>query len=530
MTPSQDATGQQAGGHTPDGSASVKPSAPSAAVAPAAAEPAPPCTMVIFGAHGDLTKRLLMPALYNLVAGKLLPDGFRVVGVDRVEGNDQAWRDELGKTMQEFTRDPSAEFYVKEIDQQVWGWVTQRLSYHQADFTKAEDVKALGATLKGNVLFYLAVAARFFGGIVDQLGEAGLLKQADGAFRHVVIEKPFGSDLASAKALNAQILKQADESQFFRIDHFLGKETIQNIMALRFANGIFEPLWNREHVDSVQITASETVGVEQRGAFYEPTGALRDMVPNHLFQMLAMIAMEPPNSFDAEDVRSEKAKLVEAVEPVRPENVVRGQYTAGTLQGKQVPAYRDEPGVAKDSVTETYIALKLLIGNWRWAGVPFYLRTGKNMESRRTEIVVHFRQAPYALFKDTPVDKLTPNIMVFSIQPKEGLTLAISAKQPGPVMRLAGVDLRFRYEDAFTVTPNVGYETLLYDCMKGDTTLFQRADNIEAGWAVVEPALKGAADGSIKVEDYASGTAGPAGADALLQRDGRAWHSLDDKQ
>ena len=512
------------------GSATAQPTSSGSTAAPAATVPAPACTMVIFGAHGDLTKRLLMPALYNLGASKLLPDAFRVIGVDRVAGDDQAWRTELGQTMQEFTKDPSAEFYVKEIDQSVWGWVTQRLSYHQADFTRPEDIKALGQSLHGNVVFYLAVAARFFGGIVDQLGEAGLLKQEEGAFRRVVIEKPFGSDLESARALNTQILKQADESQFFRIDHFLGKETIQNIMALRFANGIFEPLWNREHIDSVQITAAETVGVEQRGAFYEPTGALRDMVPNHLFQMLAMIAMEPPNSFDAEDVRSEKAKLVKAVEPVKPENVVRGQYAAGTLKGRQVPAYRDEPGVARDSVTETYVALKLLIDNWRWAGVPFYLRTGKNMANRRTEIVVHFRQAPYALFRDTPVDKLTPNIMVFSIQPKEGLTLALSAKQPGPTMKLAGVDLRFRYEDAFVVTPNVGYETLLYDCMKGDTTLFQRADNIEAGWAVVEPAIRGAADGSIKVETYASGTAGPAGADALLNRDGRAWHALDDQQ
>ncbi len=514
------------------GSATAQPSQPppDGHAAPAAAEPAPPCTMVIFGAHGDLTKRLLMPALYNLSAGKLLPDGFRVIGVDRVEGSDDSWRQELSGTMQDFTKDPSAEFYVKEIDQGVWGWVTQRLSYHQADFTKSEDVKALGETLKGNVLFYLAVAARFFGGIVDQLGEAGLLKQEGDTFRRVVIEKPFGSDTKSAVALDAQILKQADESQFYRIDHFLGKETIQNIMALRFANGIFEPLWNREHIDSVQITAAETVGVEGRGAFYEPTGALRDMVPNHLFQMLAMIAMEPPNSFDAEDVRSEKAKLVRAVEPVRHENVVRGQYTAGTVQGKAAVAYRDEPGVAKDSKTETYVALKLLIDNWRWAGVPFYLRTGKKMANRRTEIVVHFRQAPYAMFRDTPVDQLTPNVMVFSVQPREGLTMAISAKRPGPTMKLAGVDLRFRYEDAFEVTPNVGYETLLYDCMKGDATLFQRADNIEAGWAAVQPAIDGATDGSIPVEDYAAGSTGPKGADDLLGRDGRHWHTLDGKQ
>jgi glucose-6-phosphate 1-dehydrogenase len=496
------------------------------ATAPAAAQPAPPCTMVIFGAHGDLTKRLLMPALYNLASGKLLDDGFRIVGVDRTPGGDDAWRKELSDTMQEFTHDPSAEFYVKEIDPQAWGWVTQRLSYVQGDFTKPEDIQRLGDGLKGSVLFYLAIAARFFGGVVEQLGSAGLLKQEEGSFRRVVIEKPFGSDLESAKALNAKILTFGDESQFYRIDHFLGKETIQNIMALRFANGIFEPLWSREHIDHVQITAAETVGVEMRGAFYEPTGALRDMVPNHLFQMLGMIAMEPPNSFDAEDVRDEKAKVIRAISPVAPENVVRGQYTAGEIAGKAMAGYRDEPGVAKDSGTETYVAMQFEIDNWRWAGVPFYVRTGKRLGGRATEIVVHFRQAPYALFRDTPVDRLAPNMMVFSIQPTEGLSLSISAKHPGPTMTLAGVDLAFRYQDAFKVEPNVGYETLLYDCLHGDPTLFQRADNIEAGWAAVEPALKAAADGSAKVEDYPAGSYGPKGADALLERSGRHWHSL----
>ncbi len=515
------------------GSAQAQPSAPSAAAhpdapatAPAAAHPAPPCTMVIFGAHGDLTKRLLMPALYNLASAKLLDDGFRIVGVDRTDGNDDAWRKELSDTMQEFTKDPSAEFYVPEIDQATWDWVTQRLSYFQGDFTKPEDIKKLGGGLKGSVLFYLAIAARFFGGVVEQLGDAGLLKQEGDDFRRVVIEKPFGSDLASAKALNAQILTHGDENQFYRIDHFLGKETIQNIMALRFANGIFEPLWTREHIDHVQITAAETVGVEQRGAFYEPTGALRDMVPNHLFQMLGMIAMEPPNSFDAEDVRDEKAKVIRAIQPVKPENVVRGQYTAGEIAGKPMAGYRDEPGVAKDSHTETYVALQFEIDNWRWAGVPFYVRTGKRLGGRSTEIVVHFRQAPYALFRDTPVDKLSPNMMVFSIQPTEGLSLSISAKHPGPTMTLAGVDLAFRYQDAFKVEPNVGYETLLFDCLHGDPTLFQRADNIEAGWAAVEPALKAAADGSATVEDYPAGSYGPKGADELLARTGRHWHSL----
>ncbi len=507
-------------------SALAQPNRPGPTTAPAAASPAPPCTMVIFGAHGDLTKRLLMPALYNLANDKLLDGGFQVIGVDRTDGDDEAWRDELTATMQEFTRDPSAEFYVEKIDPEPWGWVTQRLSYLQADFTKPEDIARLGQQLHGSVLFYLAIAARFFGGVVEQLGQAGLLKQEEGSFRRVVIEKPFGSDLDSAKALNAQILSCGDETQFYRIDHFLGKETIQNIMALRFANGIFEPLWNREHIDHIQISAAETVGVESRGAFYEPTGALRDMVPNHLFQMLGMIAMEPPNSFDAEDVRDEKAKVIRAISPVEPENVVRGQYAAGAIAGQPMQAYRDEPDVARDSDTETYIALKLEIDNWRWAGVPFYVRTGKRLGGRTTEIVVHFRQAPYALFRDTPVDRLAPNMMVLSIQPTEGLSLSISAKQPGPTMTLAAVDLAFRYQDAFHMEPNVGYETLLYDCLLGDPTLFQRADNIEAGWAAVEPALHAAAADTAKVEHYPAGSYGPKGADTLLERSGRHWHSL----
>ncbi len=507
-------------------SAQAQPSDPSAATAPAGADVAPAATLVIFGAHGDLTKRLLMPALYNLTSDHLLADGFRVIGVDRVDGTDDAWKHELSDTMQTFTKDKTAEFYVEKIDETVWGWITQRLSYVKADFTQDADIDALAGKLKGNVIFYLAVAGRFFGGIVDQLGRANLLKQADDAFRRVVIEKPFGHDLASAKALNAQILKQGEESQFFRIDHFLGKETVQNIMALRFANGIFEPLWHRDHISHVEITAAETIGVEGRGAFYEGTGALRDMVPNHLFQILSMIAMEPPNSFDAEDVRSEKAKLVEAVRPVAEDDVVRGQYTAGTVQGQQVRAYREEPGIAPDSKTETYVALRLLIDNWRWADVPFYMRTGKHMTGRRTECVVHFRQAPYALFRDTPVDKLARNALTLGIQPVEGLTLTISAKHPGPKMQLSPVELAFKYTDVFRQEPNVGYETLLYDCLIGDSTLFQRADNIEAAWSAVEPALDAWSAGRGAVEDYAAGSPGPKAADDLLAKDGNSWASL----
>ena len=497
-----------------------------AALSPAGARPAPPATLVIFGAHGDLTKRLLMPALYNLAGGKLLDDGFRIVGVDRVASDVPSWSKELGQTMQEFTHDKSAEFYVEHIDEAVWGWVTQRLDYVQLDFSKPDDMKKLAAHVHGNVVFYLAVAARFFGDVVEQLGREGMLKESEGAFRRVVIEKPYGADLASAKTLNARVLAQAEEKQIFRIDHFLGKETVQNIMALRFANGIFEPLWRRDHIDHVEITAAETIGVEQRGGFYEPTGALRDMVPNHLFQLLTMVTMEPPNSFEAEAVRNEKAKVLQAIHPIKPEDAVRGQYAAGSVQGHEVPAYRQEKDVAPDSRTETYIALALQIDNWRWSGVPFYLRTGKHMQARLTEIVIHFRKPPFALFRGTEVDALTSNVLTLGIQPQEGLTLSLSAKHPGPKMVLSPIDLRFRYEDAFKVAPNVGYETLLYDCLIGDPTLFQRADMIEASWAAVDPVIQNAADAKREPELYAAGSAGPKGAEALLARLGNAWTSL----
>lgn len=494
--------------------------------APASAK-APPCTLVIFGAHGDLTKRLLMPALYNLTGAGQLDEGFKVIGVDRVEGSDQSWRDELGKTMQEFTTDPNAEFYTPEINRGWWDGLTSRFEYMQADFTNLDQLGQLKQKISGNAVFYLAVAGRFFGTIVENLGQVGLVTQADNAFRRVVIEKPFGSDLESARELNARILKVLDENQVYRIDHFLGKETVQNILALRFGNGVFEPLWRREYVDSVQITACETVGVEGRGAFYEPTGALRDMIPNHLFQLLAMVAMEPPNSFSAETVRNAKEQLFEAIRTVTPENAVRGQYSAGKVQGRDVLAYRDSPGVAKDSNTETYVALKLDIDNWRWSGVPFYMRTGKSLTGRLTEVVVHFKQAPFAIFQDTPVDKLSPNNLTLNIQPTQGVTLGISAKIPGPKMDLGGVEMKFRYEDAFRLTPNVGYETLLYDCLTGDETLFQRADNIEAAWRVVDPALKAWAADTSGPELYEAGTTGPKGADDLLARDDRVWMPLD---
>ena len=494
------------------------------ATAPAGAAKAPECTLVIFGAGGDLTKRLLMPALYNLSGGGLLNENFTVIGVDRAQQNDDDWKRSLTEAMQSFTKDKTAEFYTPAIDERAWGWITGRMHYIQGDFSQDETFKRLGEAVgSGSVVFYLAVAARFFGTVVDGLGKAGLLQQPEGHFRRVVIEKPFGADLPSAQALNARILQQADESQFYRIDHFLGKETVQSIMAVRFANSLFEPTWRREYVDHVQITVSETVGVEERGAFYEGTGALRDMVPNHLFTLLCMVAMEPPTSFDAEDVRTEKAKLLRAIRPLQPDEAVRGQYGAGREEGVAVKGYRQEPNVAADSNIESYVALKLSIENWRWAGVPFYLRTGKRLTARQTEISIHQKPAPYRIFQDTPVDKLTPNVIRLLIDPEQGIETQFDAKIPGPEMRLGRVDTSMRYKDFFDEKPNVGYETLLYDCMVGDTTLFQRADAIEASWAAVQPLLVSWGKGEGTVEPYAAGSEGPSGADALLAQNGRHW-------
>jgi len=504
--------------------------------APDGAPLAPPCSMVIFGAAGDLTKRLVVPALYNLVGAGRLPDEFRIVGVDLASKTTEEWRTGLTDTMQGFVGS-DAEFAVDHIDRNAWQWLTDRMSYLQGDLTDAEMYRRLDAHLTGldktagtagKRLFYLAIADRFFSVAVAGLGAAGLVAERDGQWRRVVIEKPFGHDLNSAKALNAEILNRLQEHQIYRIDHFLGKETVQNIMALRFANGLFEPIWNREHIDHVQITAAETVGVEQRGKFYEKTGALRDMVPNHVFQLLAMTAMEPPISFDADAVRAKKAEVIEAIRPLDPaqalKNAVRGQYDAGTVLGKAVRAYRQEPDVTPDSNTETYIACKLQIDNWRWAGVPFYLRTGKYLKRHLTEIAIRFHQAPFTLFRETDVERMHPNWMILRIQPSEGIGLEFAAKRPGPTVKLSNVTMDFAYEDYFKTAPNTGYETLIYDCMIGDATLFQRADNIEAGWAAVQPILDLWAENSpSSFPNYTAGSDGPAAADELLARDARAW-------
>ena len=491
--------------------------------AAAGTKPAPAATLVIFGAGGDLTKRLVMPALYNLAAGGLLDPGTKIVGVDHTAMSDETWRASLTDAIQGATKDKTAEFHPESIDSAAWDWIAQRLQYVQGDFEKPETYAELAGKITGNALFYLAVAARFFGSVAEGLGHAGMLDQK-GGFRRVIIEKPFGSDLASARALNAKLLALGDESQFFRIDHFLGKETVQGIMAIRFANGMFEPTWRREYVDFVEITAAETVGVEQRGSFYEPTGALRDMVPNHMFQLLSVVAMEPPNSFDAEAVRGEKAKLVEAVRPIQPDCAVRGQYTAGRTGDHDTPGYRQEPNVSLQSRTETYVALKLSIENWRWAGVPFYIRTGKRMAGRLTEIVIHYKSAPYQMFRNTPVEHLAPNIVRLLIDPEQGTTTQFNAKVPGPTMQLGPVHTTLRFADFFAEKSSVGYETLIYDCLTGDATLFQRADNIEAGWAAIQPLLDAWRDGEPAV--YVAGSDGPSAAHDLLARDGHAWSDL----
>jgi glucose-6-phosphate 1-dehydrogenase len=507
------------------------------------AKPADPCAMVIFGATGDLTKRLVMPALYNLLRTKVLPEHFALIGVARAEGTAESWRDELYGMLRSFVGNPAAEFDIDDIDEAAWKRLAERMVYVQGDLTKPELYDKLRGALddaektrgtQGNAIFYLAIADRLFGPVVDQLGKSKLTDQNEDRngkprfWRRVVIEKPFGHSLDSARELNTRILRTLHEDQIFRIDHFLGKDTVQSITAFRFANGLFEPIWNRDRIDHVQITAAETVGVEQRGKFYEVTGALRDMVPNHMLSLLSMVAMEPPTGFDAAAIRSRKVDLLAAMPAVMPARVVRGQYGAGTVLGKEVNPYRQEPDVAPDSDIETYVAMQLEIDNWRWAGVPFYIRTGKHLSQRNTEIAIRFKQAPYAAFQDTPVDALRPNWLVLRVAPDEGISLQFEVRRPGPVVDLAAVKMEFRQDDWFPKEPNVGYETLIYDVMIGDQTLFMRADIVEHAWRIVQPVLDAweNAENAGKLPLYPAGSSGPSEADALLAGAGRAWRPV----
>ncbi len=487
---------------------------------------ADPCTMVIFGATGDLAMRKLAPALYNLKGEGLLGEAFAVVGVGRDGLTRERYQQKIDRDLREFGPTPT--------DAARATWLSQRASYLAGSFDDDVTYRRLREHLAertdapANVLFYLATPPSLFEPIIERLASVGLTDESAGAWRRVIIEKPFGRDLRSARALNRSILTVLQEPQVYRIDHYLGKGTVQNVIALRFGNGIFEPIWNRRYIDHVQITVAETGGVEQRGGYYDASGALRDMVQNHLFQLLAVTTMEPPASFLAEPVRNERLKVLQAVRRFTEESarrdVVRGQYGSGEIAGGQVPAYRTEPNVASDSRTESYVALKVFVDNWRWAEVPFYLRTGKRLPSRVTEIAIQFKRAPLALFRETPGECTQPNWLVLRIQPREGIALQFEAKVPGPHVQLGTVKMDFCYADYFGQSPRTGYETLLYDCMVGDATLFHRADIVETGWDIVAPVLDTWETGVTPVSQYAAGSWGPTDADVLLLRDDRAWH------
>jgi glucose-6-phosphate 1-dehydrogenase len=490
-----------------------------------------PCSFVLFGVTGDLAHRLVIPALYNLAANDLLPDNFCIVGIARKGMSSKQLTGSLTKALHEFA--------TRKVDEVVARRLLGCVTCIEADpkdpasfdvlrdqLDKLEVARKTG----GNRLFYLATPPNAFLPIAKELGRTGMLAE-NGSWRRLVVEKPFGTDLASAKALNSELLKLLDEHQIYRIDHYLGKETVQNILVLRFANGMFEPIWNRNHIDHIQITVDEKLGVGHRGSFYDATGALRDMVPNHLFQLLSLVAMEPPTKFDAHSVRSEKADVLAAIqtqtEAEALQNSVRGQYRAGRVGDTEIEDYRRTENVKPGSNTETYAALKLTIDNWRWAGVPFYLRTGKALGVKRTEIAIKFKQAPFAMFRETPVDRLSQNYLIISTEPTEGIALQFNTKVPGPAIQIDGVEMKFLYKDYFKAEPSTGYETLIYDCMIGDNILFQRADSVEAGWRAVQPFLDAWKNGGGKgLKVYEPGSEGPEEANDLMERDGRSWRKL----
>ncbi len=491
---------------------------------------AEPCVMVIFGATGDLTKRKLFPALYNLAKDGHLPDNFAIIGVGRQEMLSEEFRDEMTANLKEFAGKKGDAEHIK--------WFCERTYYTGGDFDDDKklfkDIKDLlrdvtiAHNIPENYFYYMAIPPSLFANVAQKIVKNGLGKEENGNWRRFIFEKPFGHDLGSAKKLNADLLKILKERQIYRIDHYLGKETVQNLLVFRFGNSIWEPIWNRNYIDHVQITVAETLGVEARGGYYDTAGALRDMIPNHIFQLVTLTAMEPPVSFEADSVRDEQVKILQAIKTFTPEealhDAVRGQYGAGKTDGKKVPAYNAEESVAPDSTTETYAALKLDIDNWRWADVPFYVRTGKRLASKHSSIVIQFKKAPFVLFRDTPIEKLTTNRIVIHIHPDEGITLHFGAKIPGPIVQMGAVDMDFNYVDHFGEQLSTGYERLLFDCMIGDATLFQRADMVESSWSIVTPVIDvWSAIPPRDFPNYESGNWGPADADELLARDGRKW-------
>jgi glucose-6-phosphate 1-dehydrogenase len=489
---------------------------------------AEPCAVVLFGASGDLAKRKVIPAMFDLANHNSLGSRYVIVGFARTPMSDEDFRNAAGeaaKTMSE----------IGPVDPKQWADFATSLYYSSGDYsdpkayeqlikrlTELEAEKKLG----GNRLFYLSTPPEVYPHIVEQLGRAGLARPSSpNSWVRIIIEKPFGRDLATAKELNKTVLNVFEEKQVYRIDHYLGKDTVQNLLVLRFSNGIFEPLWNRNYVDLVQITAAETLGVERRGGFYETTGALRDMIQSHVLQLTSLVAVEPPASFDATSVQNEKLKVLQSIRPFNLEmvaqSVVRGQYAPGQIEGKHVAGYREEPGVSQTSRTETFVSARLLIDNWRWAGVPFYLRTGKRLAKRSTEIMIQFRCAPHIVFRDREIE---PNRLILNIQPEEGISVSFGAKRPGTEMRIGNVDMSFNYKDGFGEASRSAYATLVNDCLRGDATLFDRGDNVEAAWALVDPILDvWSAAKSAKVPEYAAGSWGPPESDLLLERDRKKW-------
>lgn len=495
-----------------------------------------PCTLVIFGATGDLTHRKLLPALYNLAIEQPLPPQFTVVGVARRPFTDEQFRQQALDSINKFSR-------RRPVNPSVWETFSKGLFYSQTQFDDAEGYERLGQLLdrldqergtQGNRIFYLATPPNFYGDIGTLLSVSGVAKRGAasgvGGWSRIVVEKPFGHDLASARALNDQLNKGFSERQVYRIDHYLGKETVQNIMVLRFGNGIFEPIWNRRYIDHVQITVAEAVGLEGRADYYESAGAIRDMVQNHMMQVLTLTAMEPPVTFGADSVRDEKVKVLRAIPPLMESEIstdtVRGQYGPGLVGGEQVPGYCEEPGVDPHSQTETFVAAKLLIENWRWAGVPFYLRTGKRLTKRVTEVAIQFKRPPYLLFQGAAAQQMQPNVLSMRIQPNEGISLQVSAKVPGQEMRLRTVNMDFLYGSSFGVEPPEAYERLLLDAMIGDSTLFTRIDETELAWTLVDTIVSDWKSTGTPLSRYEPGTWGPKEADTLIERDGRTWRRL----